>query len=173
MTTPRLADDWEQLVHALDGLVGSSLGSPPREPEPQVLLDRQLGEDPSPLGNQRDPGPDDLLGSPPGKRQAGEADISRTWTDGSHDCVQHRRLACAVRPDQPDDLPPSDGQIDAPDRRNGAMAPFEAADIERIGSGVAIGRALVDRALAQVCSRHVEVPSDVLRCALGKRPTLI
>src|SRR5204862_530011 len=59
---PRLAHDGEQLVDALERLARAGTGSPSREPEPEVLVHRQLAEDPAALRHERYPAPRDLLG---------------------------------------------------------------------------------------------------------------
>ena len=125
-----LLDDRELRVDRLDVLAGARARAPPREAEPQVLLDRQLGEDAPPLGHERDARARDVLGRPAAQRVAGQPDLAAPSAHQSHDRVQRRRLARAVRTDQADDLAPADLEREAAHGGDAAVAHVEAGDLE-------------------------------------------
>ena len=70
---PELLDDREQLVDGGDVGVDAVAAPPPREPELEVLLDAELGEDPSSLGNERDAALGDVLRRATPERLPGRA----------------------------------------------------------------------------------------------------
>ena len=63
-----LLDDREELVDRFDVLGAPSRRAAAGEAEPEVLLDRQLGEDAPPLRHERDAGARDRLGRAPAQR---------------------------------------------------------------------------------------------------------
>ena len=77
-----------------------------------ILGHRQLAEEPDVLEGARDPSPSDFV------KNGGEfirADLDSARCRGEHtgEEVQHRRLACPVRSDQPNDLTGADVKGDA------------------------------------------------------------
>lgn len=77
-----------------------------------ILGHRQLAEEPDVLAGARDPSPSDFV------KNGGElirADLDAAGCRGEHtgEEVQHRRLACPVRPDQPNDLTGAEVERDA------------------------------------------------------------
>ena len=78
--------------------------APRREPEPEVLLHGELGEEPPPLRDERDTARAIALGRSSAERGHREADLAARERDEPHDRVERRRLAGAVRADQADDL---------------------------------------------------------------------
>ena len=102
----------------------------PEEPEPEVLLDGELAEDPSPLRDERDAAPRDGLRRPPAQRATVQLDVAARGPDETHDRVQGRRLSRAVRADEPDDLPGPDLERDAANGGDPAVAHLEVGDDE-------------------------------------------
>ncbi len=103
-----LLDDREQLVDVRENRIGATTSASRREAEPEVLLDRQLREDPPPFGHERNPAARDLLGRTSEERLGAEANIAADHRSNTHDRVERRRLAGPVRADQADDLAGSD-----------------------------------------------------------------
>src|SRR5438876_1166500 len=99
--------DRELLVDAVERRARAVARAPAREPEPEVLLDRQLGEDPASLRHERKTGPRDLLGSPSEQLLVAEAHTP-AGRDEAHDRVEGRRLAGSVWTDQADELAGAD-----------------------------------------------------------------
>ena len=81
-----------------------------------VLLDRHLGEESDLLERATDSQPGDLVGLPAGRVHAADADAAGGGVEHAAGDVEERRLAAAVRADQPDDLALADGQRDAVER---------------------------------------------------------
>src|SRR5581483_335857 len=100
LSTAEVLDHREELERLLD----AARRAPRRESEAEVLLDSQLGEDAAALGDERDAGARDLLGTAAAQRPPVEAHVAAAHGRGAHDRVQRRRLAGAVRADEPDDL---------------------------------------------------------------------
>ena len=138
---------------------------PGREPEPQVLLDRELGEEPAALRDESDPAPRDRLGRAPAQRSLAEADLARARRDEPHDRVQRRRLPRAVRADQPDDLAGRDAQREPADGRDAAVRDLEVAELERAHSRTADS--------PRYAAATSMFPRISLRRALGQRPALV
>ncbi len=127
------AQDRERLVGPVQR-VGHLL--PPEllaEQHPQVLLDGQVGEDPSALGHVGAPGPGDLVGRLSGDVGAAEADRSAEAGQQSGHHPGHRGLAGAVGADQRGH--PSgrhrEGHIEQ--RPVGAVGGAHVVDLERRG----------------------------------------
>src|SRR5664279_3918302 len=91
-------------IHVLDQ--GSTLaeGAPGEIRANLDVAAAYLGEDAPALGHERDARARNLLGRAPAQRLAREPDLARARRHEPHDRVQRRRLARAVRPDEPDDL---------------------------------------------------------------------
>ena len=87
------------------------------EAEPEVLVDRELREQPPTLRNERDPAPRDRLRRPSAKRPLAEQDVAGARRDEPHDRVQGRRLARSVRADETDDLARRDSRTTPRERR--------------------------------------------------------
>src|SRR6185295_4935345 len=68
MPTPELAHDREQLDDRLEVVCRPRPARTCSQPQPEVLLDREIAVDPPPLGHQRDTLARDLLGRPPPDR---------------------------------------------------------------------------------------------------------
>ena len=71
-----LAHDREELVGALDGLRSHRPASAAGETEPEVLLDRELAEDPPAFGHERDAAARDVLRLAAEERCAAEPDVA-------------------------------------------------------------------------------------------------
>ena len=139
------------------------------EAQAQVLLDRHLGEDVPALRNECDAGARDRLRRTVAEA-AGEPDVSAGRADDAHDREKRRRLAGAVRPDQPDHLARSIAS-EAPHRRHRAVADVEAVELEhgpRLTARVRDGRAATE-----VRVGDVEVRPDVGRRPLRELPPLV
>ena len=126
---------------------------------------RELGEEPPPLGDERDAALRDRLRAAAAERAIAEADLAASRRDQPHDRVQRRRLPRAVRADEPDDLAGRDVERDAADGSDAAVRDLEIANLERAHSA--------DRRLAEVRRGDVEVAADLARRALGERPALV
>jgi len=61
LAPPRVNDHREELLQPLEVGLGAGAVVPADQPEPQVLLHRQLREDPAALGDERDAGARDRL----------------------------------------------------------------------------------------------------------------
>ena len=74
----------------------------------QVFLDRELREEPAPLGHQRDPEVDDFFGGHPGQVVARAVDLEHdaagVGLDDAHHALHQRALAVAVGAQQRDGL---------------------------------------------------------------------
>ena len=117
-----LLDDREQLVDLGDVLVDAVALAAAGETEPEVLLDRELGEEPSPLGNERDPAPRDVLrGAPRSDRSPRRMSPPRAGTSPMIACSVVD-LPGAVRADEPDDLAGRDLEREAADGGDAAVA---------------------------------------------------
>src|SRR4029079_2561128 len=130
-----LVDDGEQLLDPLEVAARVRPVLTRHQPEPEVLLDRQLGEDPPAFGHERDATARDRLRLAPDDRRPVDADIACARPHKADDGVQRRRLAGAVRPDQPDDLARTDRERELSDRGDGAVVDPEVLDLERRGEG--------------------------------------
>jgi len=73
-----------------------------------------------------------------------EDDLPAVRAIQTRDQVEHRRLACAVRADQADDLPFLHAERDVIDREDAAEAAADVADVQERHHGVAYGRGEVD-----------------------------
>ena len=104
MPVPELLAHGEQLVDLREILFHARRARPGGESEPEVLVDRELREQPATLRDERDPAPRDCLRGPPAKRPLAEQDVAGARRDESHDRVQGGGLAGAVRADETDDL---------------------------------------------------------------------
>ena len=131
---PVLRHDREQLLDPPAVLLDAVAAVAADEPEAQVLLDRQLGEDPAAFRDERDARPRDRLRLPADDRRAGEANVAGSGPDQARDRVQRRRLAGPVRADQADDLPFAHGQVELPHGRHRAVVDREVVQLERGGS---------------------------------------
>ena len=130
----KLLHDREQLEDGLGIDLGGVAAAPRRVAEPQVLLDRQIGEDAPSLGHERDAAARNVLGLATHDRRPGEPDVAAARRDEAHDRVQRRRLAGAVRPDQPDDLAATDVEREVAHGGDAAVGDVEARDREhRLG----------------------------------------
>ena len=116
--------DREQLEDGLE--VGSSAPSRSRRPaSPSRRFSSTVSSAKMrpPLGHERDPAARDVLGRAAAERRSRRAGSSPPrGGDEPHDRVQRRRLAGAVRADQPDDLAPPDLEREAADGRDAAVA---------------------------------------------------
>src|SRR5581483_368774 len=65
------------------------------------------------------------------KRPAVEVELAPVWSVEPRDDVEERGLACAVRTDQPDDLPLLDLERDVVDRDDAAEPPRHVPDGEK------------------------------------------
>ena len=93
----------EELVDSVEVVPPSPFRAPRREPELEVLLHRQSREEPPPSGTSATPLAGDRLGRAPADRPLADADSPPRAGRGP--CrVQRRRLARAVRADEPHDL---------------------------------------------------------------------
>ena len=70
---PELLHDREQLVDGGDVRLGALAAPAAREPELEVLLDAELGEDAASLGDERDAALGDVLGRAAAERRARRA----------------------------------------------------------------------------------------------------
>ena len=125
-----LLDDREQLVDAAKHGVVAGARATGGEAEAQVLLDGQLGEDAAPFGHERDAVARDVLGPAAEQRDVAEAHVAGRRSD-AHDRVQRRRLAGAVRADQPDDLAGRHLEREPPHGVHAAVADVQILDDER------------------------------------------
>ena len=130
-------DDREELVDPRRAASPAPSARRAGEAEPQVLLDRQLGEDPPALGTSAMPARAIASGA---RRAASGRRAGSSPADARHDAhdrVQRRRLAGAVRADQADDLalarPRARGR--APPAR-GRSAPRAPSSSSSAGSGI-------------------------------------
>src|SRR6266851_6766073 len=100
----------------------------------QVLLDGELGEEAPALRHQRDAEIDDFLRRPADKIDAPvvalEKDLAGARPHDSHDAVDQRRLAVAVGAEQGDRLAGGDGERNAVQDADRAVAGSKAADDE-------------------------------------------
>ena len=98
----------------------------PGEPEPQVLVDGQRGEDVPALGNERDARRGRC--PPAGRGAAARRAGSRPPRRGTSPMIAWsvRRLAGAVRADQPDDLAALEPQVEPAHGRHAAVAHVDA-----------------------------------------------
>ena len=100
------------------------------EPEPQVLLDGQRGEDVAALGDQRRC----RRARGPRAARAARAPCRRIsparQRDEAHDRVQRRRLAGAVGPDQADDLAAAERQAEVAHGGQPAVADLDRVELE-------------------------------------------
>ena len=94
---PELRHDRKQLLDPPAVLLDAVAAVAADEPEAQVLLDRQLREDPAAFRDERDARPRDRLRLPTDDRRTGEEDVARPGPDETRDRVQRRRLPGAVR----------------------------------------------------------------------------
>ena len=99
----------EEVVGDLER-VATAVRAAGREPEAEVLLDRELAEDPPALRHERHACARDRLGALPPQRAPAQPDLAGRRRHDAHDRVQRRRLAGAVRADQADDLALVDAQ---------------------------------------------------------------
>ena len=165
LPVPKLLDDREQLGDVGDVRVGAVRARASREPEPEVLVHRELCEEASPLGDECDTGSRDGLGRASAKRPVAEADLASASGHEPHDRVQRRRLPGAVRADEPDELAGRDGEREAADGSDAAVGDLEVTELE--------GAAPLNGALAEVGSCDVDVSADLARRALRQRPALV
>src|SRR5581483_11947837 len=105
--------------------------APCREAEAKVLLDSQFAEDPPPLRHERDAGARHVLGPQADERASVQKDVAGDDGRGAHDRVQRRRLAGAVRPDQPDDLALRDLERQTANGADASVADGERIERER------------------------------------------
>src|SRR5207302_3471444 len=103
---------------------------PPDHAEPEVLLDRELGEDASAFRDERNAGARDRLGLAADRRLPAQAYVAGPDADQAGEGVQRRRLPGAVRADQPDDLRLADTEREVPHGGDGTVVNPEAADVE-------------------------------------------
>ena len=106
-----------------------------------------------------------------GERPRSDAPASRisprAGVDEAHDRVQRRRLARAVRADQPDDLAARDLDREAAHGRDAAVARRRGRRSRASPSLIRV--VLAHGALAEVGGGDVEVGADLARRALGQR----
>ncbi len=131
MARAELPDDRKELESALDVLGSPLHGAACAEPEPEVLVDRQLPEDPASLGDERDAAARDHLRGAAAKRAVPEPDVATRDSHEAHDRVERRRLPGPVRADQTQDLARRDLERDAADRCDRPVAHLEVGDDER------------------------------------------
>src|SRR5581483_3914058 len=130
MPPAKLAQDRKELEDRLER--GAVRSTPPRrEPEAEVLVHRQLAEDATPFGHERDACARNVLGAASEERPSTELHVAAGDGRHTHDRVQRRRLAGAVRPDQADDLPRLHLEREVAHRVDRAVADREA--LERKG----------------------------------------
>ena len=91
--------------------------------------------------------------------------------DDSHDRVQGRRLAGAVRPDQPDDLAAPHLEREVADGCDAAVRDVEPVTAR--ASRLAHALLLVHGALAEIRRGDIEVGADLGRRSLREGPTLV
>ena len=128
LTVAEFGEHREELVRRAERV--GAVAAAGREPEPQVLLDGQLTEDAPALRHERDSGARDRLRRAAPHRVAGEADVPGRRRDDTHDRVQRRRLAGAVRPDQADELAATDLEIQRPNSRHRAVPDMKVLQLE-------------------------------------------
>ena len=126
----KLLDDREQLGDVGDVRVDAVRARASREPEPEVLVHRELCEEASPLGDECDTGSRDGLGRASAERPVAEADLASASGHEPHDRVQRRRLPGAVRSDEPDELAGRDGEREAADGSDAAVGDLEVTELE-------------------------------------------
>ena len=124
-----LLQDREEVVGDLER-VAAAVPAPGREPEAEVLLDREPGEDPPALRHERHAGVRDRLGALPPQRAAAQPDLAGRRRHDAHDRVQRGRLARAVRADQADDLALVDAQPHVAHGGDAAVAHLDAVELE-------------------------------------------
>ena len=125
----RLREHRKELVDLRERLAGV-VPAPCREPEPKVLLHREVAEDPPSLRHERDAGTGDRLRTPATERGAGEPHVAACRRHDAHDRVQRRRLAGAVRADQTDELALCDAEGQVSDRADRSVAHLEPVELE-------------------------------------------
>jgi len=102
--------------------------------EAQVLMHREVAEDPAPLGDVGDAEPDDAVGRDAPEVLALEADAPPEGRQ-ARDRPEHRGLAGPVRADQGDDLARPHREGHAVERADAVVAQGEVADLELCLSG--------------------------------------
>src|SRR5438552_15378180 len=95
-----------------------------------VVEGRELGKDADELERPTHPARADTVRSHADEALAAQPDVTRVRRERARDAVEERGLARTVRPDQPDDLPRLDGDVDAGQRREPAEVLGDAADLE-------------------------------------------
>ena len=136
-----------------------------RRPEAQVLLHGQRPKDPATFGNEGQARARDVLGEPVRDSSAIQADDALGRSVDPGDRAQERRLAGPVRPEDDDDLTPSDVKVHATERGHHAVADREPGDLDEWCGHVLYG--LGTKAGYPGCSRQVNVSPSILIKAAG------
>ena len=163
-----LSHDREELVDRGERRRRRSRAARPARPSRRFSSTVSSREDPPALGHERD------ARAAPRPRARGraselpvEADLAAVRGHEPHDRVQRRRLAGAVRPDQPDDLAAADARATRPrTAAHAAVADARALSSSSIASAHA--SVLVHGALAEIRRGDVEVRADLRRRALRR-----
>ena len=104
-----------------------------QEADLEVLGDGELGEEPAALRHPGDALPGDVVGGQGVEAGGVEADLAGGDADEAHDRLQRRRLAGAVAAHQAEDLAGVDGEGEAAQDADRAVAGVEVLDRERHG----------------------------------------
>src|SRR5207244_12796422 len=99
----------------------------------RVLANGHRVEEVHVLKGSGDPAPDDPVGRDAEQAPAAEAELARVRAGETGDHVEERRLAGAVRPDQPDDLVLARVERDSVEGDDPAEAPADVLDLEEGG----------------------------------------
>src|SRR5439155_6533718 len=97
--------------------------------EAKVLLDREVAEDPPPLGDERDARARDRRDRASPQRLPLEPNLATVGRQQAHDRVQRRRLPGPVRADQADDLPFADTQGQVADGGEASVANLDPVEL--------------------------------------------
>ncbi len=128
--------------------VDVAVAAPGERPEPEVLLDRQAGEDAAASGGLHDAAGCCPLRGLTGDGRAVEPHVAAVGLDQAVDGVERRGLAGTVGPEQSDDLALADLQVHAEEHLHAVVGDSEVLGLEqqhaavsaRAGAGVDVLR---------------------------------
>ncbi len=136
-------------------------------PDAEVLPYRQIGEDPTALGNGAQSGADQLFGGALPHRLVADEHLPRGRPHATADHLEQRRLPGAVGAEQGEHAPRRHHQVDTVEDLDPPVGRPDAVDGDARGDAAGRPLAAVDRCRAEVAHRSVPSPVPVTAPGTG------